>query len=644
MFGSRCRVALSIIGLTLVVCLTVRPTLNAGNAGDLTALVNHGSASEAQFLLATDLTRPLHDHQSESSGVQGYRHAIDAYEQVARIGDDPQLCAQSLARAAELTREMADLSGDSSLYQESIERYRKLIIEYPDSNLIGGALTSVAEMYEENLQDLDGAAGAYSELARRFPSSVISREALAVLNRLEYELQRRSSMSDVLVASTTAMDEGVNEALGRARLSNIRNFSGRDYARVVIDISGSTAYTQNRTSPDRITVHLEAAYLPRSLDGRRFMISDGTLLKRITVVGSPLGSGLDVQLNVGKIGDFSVFEVSEPQRIIIDLHSESASESIALTRAGAESGGPAPLVRRPSSTISGNAILSLPEIGEPIVPRGEGINSTVSETGVPGNDLKTGVKCIVIDPGHGGHDTGTIGAGGLREKDLVLDVARRLRAYIKSQFPDVEVILTRDSDRFIALEERTAIANSRRADLFISVHANASPSRGASGVETFFVNPQRAKNLMPNPPMTAAQPIQSKTQDAGISDAIAGNDAGAARSSANSIEPMVASVSVGNRIAASRELARYIQSGLVRGVGAASPRTAVNRGVKHASFAVLIGSTMPSVLAEVSFVSNRRDESLLQTSGFRDRIAASLFAGLKAYLKKGHQSDQAKKK
>src|SRR5262249_53169171 len=107
--------------------------------------------------------------------------------------------------------------------------------------------------------------------------------------------------------------------------------------------------------------------------------------------------------------------------------------------------------------------------------------------------VESPVKRIVIDPGHGGHDTGTISPSGMLEKELVLDVARRLRAYIKKSYPDVEVILTRDSDKFIALEERTAIANSRHADLFISIHANASPSRAASGVETFFVSPDRVK-------------------------------------------------------------------------------------------------------------------------------------------------------
>src|ERR1041385_1574734 len=208
----------------------------------------------------------------------------------------------------------------------------------------------------------------------------------------------------------------------------------------------------------------------------------------------------------------------------------------------------------------------------------------------------------------------------MKEKDLVLDVGRRLRNYIKTNYPDVEVIMTRDTDRFVALEERTAIANSRHADLFISVHANASPSRVASGVETFFVSPDRA----------ASEASQNAARE---------NAKEATAKADEKAEPMIASVTVGNRIAESRELARYIQAGLVRGIGAQSPRTAMNRGVKHAPFAVLVGGAMPSVLAEVSFLSNPKDEALLQTGQFRERVAASLFAGLNAYLKKNRPAE-----
>ncbi len=294
----------------------------------------------------------------------------------------------------------------------------------------------------------------------------------------------------------------------------------------------------------------------------------------------------------------------------------------------------------------GGAIMSLPDIGEPIVPmtpdearKAAGAAESLATNLAAGVDQKAGegpVKRIVIDPGHGGHDTGTVSSTGLREKDLVLDVARRLRNYIKSKYPEIEVIMTRESDRFIALEERTAIANSRKADLFISVHANAAPSRAASGVETFFVNPDRAKQEAA--PAVARNPVAEESARPASAAGPAGNAGSAkAESAPDKAQSVVASVTVGNRVAESRELARYIQSGLVRGIGAHSPRAAANRGVKHASFTVLVGAMMPSVLAEVSFLSNERDEVLLKTGEFRERIAASLFAGLNAYLKKNRQ-------
>jgi N-acetylmuramoyl-L-alanine amidase len=375
---------------------------------------------------------------------------------------------------------------------------------------------------------------------------------------------------------------------------------------------------------------------------------------------SGAASGVQIEIEVGSLADYSMFRLAEPERIVIDIHAagvaaksvarDAAPHEIAAARAAApanahsvvastagptkaDSDGAQPRPRR-DVAAGKNTIFALPEISDPILPMSSadsrnGANATAAAANAPAAkvDARAGesvIKRIVIDPGHGGHDTGTISSNGMREKDLVLDVARRLRAYIKHNYPDVEVIMTRDSDRFVALEERTAIANSRRADLFISVHANASPSRVASGVETYFLSPDRAPS---EDAQTAAR------ENARI----------AAEKSAEKAQPVVASVTVGNRVAESRELARYIQAGLVRGIGAASPRTAMNRGVKHAAFVVLLGAAMPSVLAEVSFLSNPKDEALLQTAQFRERIAASLFAGLNAYLKKNRPAEQKTK-
>jgi len=614
----------------LVFCLTVRPVLNAADP-DSSASRNPGSLADRLFRYANDLGRALHERPLEERAASDYRRALDAYGQVIRLNTDNYFSAESLARKAELLREMADATGDSALYQQAIEAYRSVVAEHTHSAFVGEALTGIAQIYEENLQDLDGAAAAYRELISYFPSSVLAREARAVLARFEAQLKHRPV--DVMIASGS-----VDHPTGTPTLTNVRNFSGPDYARVVVDLSDQTRYAERRVG-NRLSIQLDGVAVSSSLFGRRFIVGDGSLLKRIVVSD---GAAALIDIEVSSLSSYSTFRLSEPERIVIDLH---AAGSIARTNAHESSPGstarpdasvrsvPAkaePRDAQPRTNLSAaerNALKSLPEISDPILPLAQGSTANPAAAAadalaakVDAKAAQSPIKRIVIDPGHGGHDTGTISANGMREKDLVLDVGRRLRAYIKNNYPDVEVIMTRDTDRFVALEERTAIANSRRADLFISVHANASPSRAASGVETFFLSPDRAP----------AEDLQAAARE---NARLASNKVGAKP------EPMFASVTVGNRVAESRELARYIQAGLVRGIGAQSPRTAMNRGVKHAPFVVLLGAAMPSVLAEVSFMSNPKDEALLQTSQFRERVAASLFAGLNAYLKKNRAAE-----
>lgn len=627
----------------MVFFLTARPILNAADPEALTS-TKASSLAQELFDYSTGLSRALHERPIEERSLSDYARALDSYWQVIRLNTDNSFSAESLARRAELQREMADVTGDSAFYQQAIETYRRIILEHPHSAFVGDALTSIAQVYEENLQDLDGAAGAYRELITYFPNSVLSREASAVLARFEAQLMHHSL--DVIVSSGRPA-EIASELTGPPRLTNVRNFSGPDYARVVIDLSDKAEHTERRSGNNRLSIQLRGALVSSSLFGRRFIVKDSSLLKRITVVenGGHVKSQeatVQIDIEVSSLADYSAFRLSDPERIVIDLHAagsvakssardtretaEPADEEIERVNAKAtESAKPERREAQPKAdSRASGPIMGLPEIPDPIIPMTDSRNGANSAAAAAAQGLATAVdakaaeqaiKRIVIDPGHGGHDTGTISSGGLREKDLVLDVARRLRAYIKHNYPDIEVILTRDSDRFVALEERTAIANSRHADLFISVHANASQSKVASGVETYFVSPDRASD---EDAKTAARE----------------NAQHAAQQSADKAQPVFASVTVGNRVAQSRELARYIQSGLVRGIGAASPRTATNRGVKHAAFTVLLGASMPSVLAEVSFLSNPKDEALLQTSQFRERIAASLYAGLNAYLKK----------
>jgi N-acetylmuramoyl-L-alanine amidase len=222
--------------------------------------------------------------------------------------------------------------------------------------------------------------------------------------------------------------------------------------------------------------------------------------------------------------------------------------------------------------------------------------------------LGLGARRIVIDPGHGGHDPGTIGRSGLQEKDLVLDVASRLEKMLRSDL-GTEVVMTRATDIFIPLEERTAIANSRNADLFLSIHANSSRNPRARGIETYILN-------------FAADPHAEE---------VAARENAISAATLKDLQGLVKAITLNNKIDESRDFASSIHESLVSRVRA-SHSEVQDRGVRTAPFYVLIGANMPSVLAEISFVSNPEDERLLRTPDHRDKIARSLFDGVKAYL------------
>jgi N-acetylmuramoyl-L-alanine amidase len=216
---------------------------------------------------------------------------------------------------------------------------------------------------------------------------------------------------------------------------------------------------------------------------------------------------------------------------------------------------------------------------------------------------------IVIDPGHGGHDPGTIGRGGLQEKDLVLDVALRLERLIRAEIKDVEVIMTRATDVFIPLDERTAIANTKNADLFLSIHANSSRNSRARGIETYFLA------LAKNPHAEEVAARENAISEATLKD----------------LQNLARAIVLNNKIDESRDFASSVQRAMVDSLRPHYPAVQ-DRGVHTAPFYVLIGANMPSVLAEIAFVSHPEEEKALKRGEFRDRIARSLLEGLRRYL------------
>jgi N-acetylmuramoyl-L-alanine amidase len=218
------------------------------------------------------------------------------------------------------------------------------------------------------------------------------------------------------------------------------------------------------------------------------------------------------------------------------------------------------------------------------------------------------INRIVIDPGHGGHDSGTLGPGGIEEKDVVLDVALRLGRLLHDRLGS-DVIYTRKTDTFIPLETRTAIANQAQADLFISIHANSSSDPTVRGVETYFLNFT-----------TSADALEVAARENAVSD-----------ESIYQLSSLVKKIALDSKINESREFAADVDQSLYEGLEQGNPGFR-DRGVKKAPFVVLIGANMPSILAEISFLTNPDSAEELRQPAYRERIAEALYRGVAKYV------------
>ncbi len=298
---------------------------------------------------------------------------------------------------------------------------------------------------------------------------------------------------------------------------------------------------------------------------------------------------------------FSTFEMGEPFRLVIDFRRKSAP-TMAI---GVPSGGgraTAPGAAPPAGgtgTMPGGPGSGAAAGAPPIQQGGGGVAAPAAPAPPPAPPRAAFV--VVIDPGHGGDDTGALGPSGLAEKDVTLDVARRLRQRLLGAM-DVEVLLTRENDKTMSLDDRTAIANHARADLFVSIHANSSKRTNARGAETYFLSYQATDDES-----RAVAAIENNTL--GLDAGVQGN---------NNLEMLLWDLAQTAFLKESSALAEIIQDKL---------NTALeinNRGIKQAPFRVLMGATMPAVLVEIAFISNSDEERRLRDGVFKDRLAATI--------------------
>lgn len=214
----------------------------------------------------------------------------------------------------------------------------------------------------------------------------------------------------------------------------------------------------------------------------------------------------------------------------------------------------------------------------------------------------------MVDPGHGGHDPGAVGAHGTQEKNVVLAIGLNLAEKLRDEL-GIDVVMTRSTDVFIPLEERTAIANKVNADLFVSIHANASLNRGASGIETYYLNLAKTEK--------AAQ--------------LAARENGTSLEKVSLLQAILFDLMANYKLNDSAHLAEEVQKALYRKLQGHYPSTK-NLGVKQGPFYVLVGATMPSILVETAFISNEAEEERLRDSSYQERAAEGVLEGIKAYI------------
>ncbi len=502
---------------------------------------------------------------------------------------------------------------------------------YADKSLWQGAVLAADAFWQfgEGL-DRTTALRLFTALTTRFESSPLTPKVASQTRRLQDATPAASSsVPPSRPPSANATPPATGLAALPAALTSITREVLPEVLRFVIQLGKEVAfYDQRIDGPPRVFLDLPNT---RPVATIKDLVFSDDVVKQVRVGRQP-NSRTRVVLDLKGDARYSVYTLYDPYRIVVDFERKRGTQPAApdvtlATRTAPVSPAaavkPAPTIEKPAPVVepSAPAPVPAPEIKviataatdtepspleaettpPPPLPPSTNVNGGFSLS----RQLGLGVARIVIDAGHGGHDPGAK-ARGIEEADLVLDVALRLETLLKDA--GVEVIMTRRTDTFIALEERTAIANRANADLFLSIHANASATELAHGVETYFLN------FAPN---SQAEAIAAR------------ENAGGSRTMRN-LPDIVRAIAMNNKIDESRDFASMIQNAMYTKLQK-SNRNLRNLGVKQAPFMVLVGATMPSILAEISFITNRQEATLLKTDKYKQTIAEALLAGILRY-------------
>ena len=448
-------------------------------------------------------------------------------------------------------------------YLKVINSYQRVYLITPKTGYADNALMAIARLYEE-INEKGAAIRSLNFLLREYPGTPFKDSAEKDLMRLTGAPEQRT-----------------------AAVENVRYWDMADTVRVVVDVTGDVTFKQGEAqSPHRVFIDISPARLNSQINNKQWPVKSA-MLDQIRV-GQYDASTVRVVLDVGAVSKVTTLGLHDPDRLVIDVFGNGTRTPAAppVTSAPLVAPAAAPTPPRPADTT----------VITPAKAPTDGTRSLIRSLGLK-------LTRVVIDAGHGGHDTGSIGPTGFTEKELVLDVAQRLKQLVETSL-GAEVVMTRSEDAFVPLETRTSLANQQQADLFISIHANSSRVRSVRGVETFFLNFTSSREALET----------------------ASRENAASERSIHELQDLVKKIMLRDKVDESRELAQHIQKAMAHRNGAGT-----DRGVKQAPFIVLTGANMPSILAEISFISNPQEERQIKTPAYRQAIADALFDGVRSY-------------
>jgi N-acetylmuramoyl-L-alanine amidase len=571
------------------------------------AVNNPGTDSRQQYKSAKDYYYRLERDTSFGKDRANWLVGIRKFRKIYQADTKSVLAPSCLYMMGRMYRRMYKQFNLPIDIDEAISSFNEVASNFSNNSLADDALFTIADIELTCKNNPARAIKIYQNLIQRFPDGDKSSQSISRLK----ELARKH---DIKVPEQLTTSKAANRIVN---VLPVQYWSSNDYTRVVISASAPVHYTarlleKNNNQPRRLYLDFKQSYISPKFRSP-VPIEDG-LLKQVRT-GQIEDSTVRVVLDIETISDYKIFNLKDPFRVVVDVRG-AKKEKAKTASAHVQHPLTPPVVKTEPKTIqpvkskakkNQDAFITLDD-RKKIRPSSSTAAVDEAATNLSlAQQLGLGVRRIVIDSGHGGKDPGAM-AFGLKEKDIVLDVARRTASILKKQH-NYEVIMTRDSDIFLPLEERTAIANTRNADLFVSIHVNAHPKKSAKGVETFYLN------LATNAEAMRVAARENATSTHNISE----------------LQDILSDLMQNAKINESSQLAEFVQGSLVEGLKDHKYKTK-NLGVKQAPFYVLIGAEMPAVLAEISFITNPEEAKHLKEDTYLQTIAEQIAAGVSTYV------------